>query len=75
METLGHIHRRGCSFLVAGRYDASNGFEELKDVPMDTLPDSIRSMFTALPSDEFRIDLSSTDIRVGNINRQSISIP
>ncbi len=60
-EALELIRSHGCSFLVAGRFDQNKGrFLTLDDVPM---PDQFRELFEAIPEDEFRLDLSSTQVR------------
>ena len=53
------IRRYGCSFLVAGRLD--NGvYKTLRDIePAETFAD----IFTEIPPDQFRVDLSSTEVR------------
>ena len=55
-------HQR-CDFLVAGRVDSNDGrFYTLEDME---IPDVLRkgSLFHALTSEEFRLDISSTEIR------------
>lgn len=53
------IRRAGCRFLVAGRLDDGR-FMTLRDVD---LPAGYRELFTEIPEDQFRLDISSTDIR------------
>lgn len=55
------IRRAGCQFLVAGRLQ-DDRFLTLADVP---LPAGYRELFTALPEERFRVDVSSTEIRQG----------
>jgi hypothetical protein len=53
----------GCSFTVAGRADSESGrFLTLQDI---NVPESLQAMdlFTGLSEDEFRTDLSSTELR------------
>ena len=53
----------GCKFLVAGRKDAESGrFLTLDDLE---IPEVLQrgSLFVAVPEDEFRMDISSTEIR------------
>jgi len=57
---------KGCSFIVGGRVDDSACFRTADDVlEAANLPPHIRGMFLTLTEDEFRIDLSSTEIRNG----------
>jgi hypothetical protein len=58
---LKQIRRSGCSFLVAVRYGDARllTLEDLK------IPRAHRRLFTEIPADEFRVDLSSTDLRHG----------
>jgi Cytidylyltransferase-like len=58
---LAEIHRHGCRFLVAGRL-AGEKFLELEEVEM---PEEFRDLFTALPAELFRVDVSSTQLRKG----------
>lgn len=59
LTSLRRVRERGCRFLVAGR--AENGkFRTLAQVPV---PDGYRDLFEALDEDEFRVDVSSTQIR------------
>ena len=50
----------GCSFLVAGRWDGAE-FRGLEDV---RIPQGFEEMFRSIPQEEFRSDLSSTELRV-----------
>jgi hypothetical protein len=59
-EALESIRRRGCRFLVAGRADQEGRFLTLADIP---IPAAHRDLFTAIPEDEFRLDLCSTQLR------------
>ena len=55
-----------CSFVVGGRQDSSleNGFSDLSSVLADVeLPDCVRQSMYGLSADEFRCDISSTEIR------------
>jgi hypothetical protein len=58
---------RGCTFVVGGRSDLSGVFQtadEVLSTPFASrLPAHIRDMFTGLSQDEFRVDISSTEIR------------
>jgi nicotinic acid mononucleotide adenylyltransferase len=59
-EALDAIRRHGCRFLVAGRMDERGRFVELDHVG---IPDRYRDLFAAISCDEFRVDLSSTQLR------------
>lgn len=50
----------GCSFLVAGRLDEQEGYKTLRHLE---LPQGCEHLFTELPEEEFRRDVSSTEIR------------
>jgi nicotinamide mononucleotide (NMN) deamidase PncC len=59
LAAFDEIRSNGCSFLVAGRKVGDN-FHTLADVPV---PPEIADLFAGLSEDEFRLDLSSTEIR------------
>ena len=50
----------GCSFLVAGRWDGAD-FRGLNDV---SIPEGFEEMFSSIPQEEFRSDVSSTELRL-----------
>lgn len=56
---LAEIGQRGCSFLVAGRLH-EGAYHTLADVP---IPPQFRHLFAAIPTDRFRMDISSTELR------------
>lgn len=56
---LGIMGQHQTRFLVFGR-DSGSGFEELGDID---LPEQLKELCTAVPENEFRIDLSSTQLR------------
>ena len=56
---LEEIRRLGCRFLVAGR-EHQGAFKTLADV---SIPLYLRDMFMSIPESEYRIDISSSDIR------------
>ncbi len=60
IAALRTIKSHGCRFLVACRVDRENRLVRLVDVP---IPDAFRAMFTELPPEQFRWDISSTEIR------------
>jgi hypothetical protein len=53
------VRAAGCRYLVAGRLE-NEQFLTLADVE---LPTAYRTLFEAIPEEEFRIDVSSTSIR------------
>ncbi len=57
---LQQMSDRGVKFLVAGRVDADQVFRGLDDLEA---PDQVSEMFIAIPEDEFRADVSSTELR------------
>jgi len=61
-ESLQVIQDNGCDFLVAGRLKDSK-FTTVSDV---SIPEKFMSMFTEIPEDQFRIDLSSSELRKSN---------
>lgn len=61
LASLGIIRDQGCRFLVAGR-EVDGRFRTLAQV---AIPDAYRDLFEALGEDDFRIDVSSTEIRQG----------
>jgi hypothetical protein len=62
-EALGLLRSRGCRFLVAGRVNAEGTFLGLEDLD---IPAAHRDLFTALSGSEFRVDLSSTQLRAAD---------
>lgn len=56
---LCQIRDAGCRFLVAGR-KVGERFETLRDV---ALPAEFAGLFTAIPPEDFRADVSSTELR------------
>ena len=71
LASLAAIRERGCRFLVAGR-EAAGRFRTLAQV---TVPDGYRDLFEALDEDEFRVDVSSTEIRNGWVDTPAGSRP
>jgi hypothetical protein len=60
-KALACIHQVGCRFLVAGRVDPAGRFLGLHDL---CLPEAARDLFSAIPPERFRLDLSSTQLRM-----------
>jgi hypothetical protein len=57
---LADLRSQGCRFLVAGRADAQGQFLDLDDLK---IPPAYRDLFTGIPEAEFRLDVSSTQLR------------
>jgi len=61
ISALLRMKERGVHFIVGGRVESSifvNGEEQVMSLPME-----IQEMFTLLTEDEFRLDISSTELR------------
>jgi hypothetical protein len=56
---IAELARLGCRFLVFGR-KSGDRFEALADVE---LPPALRELCREVPEDEFRVDISSTELR------------
>jgi hypothetical protein len=61
-SALGQIAARGCRFLVFGR-DTGAGFASLGDLD---LPEQLAQICREIPEEQFREDISSTEIRRAN---------
>jgi hypothetical protein len=59
-EALTSFREKDCRFLVACRLDTAGVCRSLDDLP---LPPAWRELFTGIPADAFRKDLSSTQLR------------
>jgi hypothetical protein len=59
-RAMRQIREWGCRFLVAGRVDADGNFLEAGNLE---LPGEFRDLFTGIPASEFRVDISSTELR------------
>jgi hypothetical protein len=61
IAALTGIRDLGCRFLVVGRHDVKCGrFLSLDDV---AVPPELRSLFDTIPECDFRLDVSSTEVR------------
>jgi len=58
-KALSTIRDNGCKFIVAGRW-VENKFNTLADI---TIPKGFENLFEALPESDFRLDISSTQLR------------
>jgi hypothetical protein len=59
-QALQEIEDLGCSFLVAGRMDENGRFAQVGDLP---IPQRFQPLFTGIPDEIFRKDISSTELR------------
>jgi hypothetical protein len=59
-EALTTFRDKACRFLVAGRVDGAGVFCGLEDL---SIPPAWRELFTGIPADAFRKDVSSTQLR------------
>lgn len=59
-QAIATIAQRGCRFVVFGRASDPQRFEQLDDV---ALPPALRAICDAVPQSEFRMDISSTQLR------------
>lgn len=57
---LSEIGQRECRFLVAGRVDSDGRFRHRDDLH---IPNGFGHLFHAIPPDQFRQDISSTELR------------
>ena len=57
---LEQIRSQGCRFLVAGRVEPDGRLLQLADL---AIPAAFRDLFSAIPESEFRLALSSTQLR------------
>lgn len=63
LRAINQIAQRGCRFLVFGR-SGGGGFLNLSQLD---LPNELRQLCREVPEDTFRADISSTDVRTGNM--------
>lgn len=58
---MNRFRHQGCSFISAGRLDSATGqFKGLADIDV---PPQLADMFAEVPEGEFRVDISSTELR------------
>lgn len=60
LAVMEEFRGRGTRFLVAGRVDNDGAFHELEDM---VIPAGYADLFSAIPDELFRRDISSTEIR------------
>ena len=65
-DALREIRRLGCRFMVAGR-ELADTYRTLADVDV---PDEFRDLFSAIPPEAFRSDLSSTELRKDRLDAE-----
>jgi len=77
LASVSHITEgHGCSFIIGGRKDTAeeSGFCDLDCVLSKVqLPDCIRANLTGLSDEQFRVDISSTEIRNRTKTEESMS--
>jgi nicotinamide mononucleotide (NMN) deamidase PncC len=61
-RAMNHLRGKGCRFLVASRLNAEGCFVDLESL---NIAAKYHDLFTAIPPDCFRVDLSSTHLRGG----------
>lgn len=61
IHALSEIQTQGCHFLVAGRVDEQGQF---CDISYLNIPPHFRDLFHPIPADQFRHDISSTQLRL-----------
>ncbi|XP_028785815.1 uncharacterized protein LOC114741729 isoform X1 [Neltuma alba] len=59
LKILGGCKDTGCTFLVGGR-NVEGAFKVLEDLDV---PEKLKDMFISIPVEQFRMDISSTEIR------------
>jgi hypothetical protein len=60
-NALETIRQQGCRFLVAGRRNNEGRFQDASHLPV---PLTFADLFTYIPADHFRVDISSTELRL-----------
>ena len=60
LAALEAIRAQGCRFLVAGREDNAGGFRGGDSL---AVPEAYRDLFESMPESEFRVTISSTQLR------------
>jgi hypothetical protein len=68
IAALRRIRELECRFLVACRLDGEGKWVEASDLP---IPSAFRDLFAEIPAEQFRWDLSSTQLRAGGASRQT----
>ncbi|XP_054809720.1 uncharacterized protein LOC129311424 isoform X2 [Prosopis cineraria] len=59
LKVLNGCKETGCTFLVGGR-NVDGAFKVLEDLDV---PEELKDMFISIPAEQFRMDISSTEIR------------
>jgi hypothetical protein len=60
---LAEIRELGSRFLVGGRADTTGSFRCLEQL---AIPEACRDLFTPITEGEFRVDISSTELRAAH---------
>ncbi len=71
-ESLEHIRKQGCRFLVAGREDHTGRFVGVDEL---LLPEGCRDLFAGIPKDLFHVPISSTLLRERAKLKQIVAPP
>ncbi|CAM9471807.1 unnamed protein product [Chrysoparadoxa australica] len=64
VSALSKLQQQGCHIIVGGRA-LTGKFVSLEEILVGcpSLPESLKAMFIGLPEEDFRVDLSSTELR------------
>ena len=65
-NSLHEIEETGCDFLVAGRL-SDGSFRELSAL---NIPERFTEIFKSIPESKFRIDISSTQLRLSGLSEK-----
>lgn len=60
VAAIAEIMEQGCRFLVAGRVDGGGKFRTIGEI---AIPPEFRGIFEPIPESDFRLDISSTELR------------
>jgi len=60
LNAFAEIAENNCRFLVTGRVDEDDVFRTLTDL---SIPADYRKLFESIPEEQFRLDISSTELR------------
>jgi hypothetical protein len=69
IEAMKAIDRHGCYFVVGGRKHG----DVWDDMSCLSVPDPIKHMFKAIQPHDFRVDISSTEIRARRLSSERIA--
>jgi nicotinic acid mononucleotide adenylyltransferase len=69
IEAMQAIERFGCFFVVGGRKHG----ETWDDLSCVTVPPAVKHLFIAINANDFRVDISSTEIRARRMSTEGLS--